>query len=194
MKKLMIATTALCVALGAASAAVAKEAKSPAELKADMTRIYTHAWNKGDMKVLDELIAADVVDHEHMPGKVAGLAGAKKTFQMFRAAFPDLKTTPVKIVVEGDYIMAYYWMEGTNKGAFMGMPATHKRFKVEGFDMVRVKNGKAVEHWGVVDQAAMMRQLGHMPADQLGKGMSKKNAHGHDHGHDSADTVPASDH
>jgi len=32
------------------------------------------------------------------------------------------------------------------------------------FDMLRVRDGKVVEHWNVQDLAGLMRQLGSMPA------------------------------
>ena len=49
----------------------------------------------------------------------------------------------------------------------MGMPATNKKIDVEGVDIIRFKNGKAVEHWGVYDNMKMMQQLGMMPPPPL---------------------------
>jgi hypothetical protein len=46
----------------------------------------------------------------------------------------------------------------------MGMPASKKRFKITGVDIVRVKDGKAVERWGNFDMASMMQQIGMGPA------------------------------
>ena len=42
----------------------------------------------------------------------------------------------------------------------MGMAPTGKRVEVEAIDMVRLRDGEAVEHWGVTDAMTMMRQLG----------------------------------
>jgi predicted ester cyclase len=55
-------------------------------------------------------------------------------------------------------------MSGTHQGEFMGMPPTGKRFEVEGFDMVRVRDGQFTEHWGLFDTMTMMQQLGAIPA------------------------------
>jgi predicted ester cyclase len=66
-------------------------------------------------------------------------------------------------------------MSGTMKGEFMGMKPTGKSFNVEAFDLVRVENGKAVEHWGVLDGAAMMAQLaGTPPSAGAAKGAKAK--------------------
>jgi predicted ester cyclase len=45
----------------------------------------------------------------------------------------------------------------------MGMPATNQSVKSDGVDIVVFKDGKAVEHWGVQDNLAIMKQLGMMP-------------------------------
>jgi predicted ester cyclase len=49
---------------------------------------------------------------------------------------------------------------GTQRGDFMGMPATNKKVSVSGIEIARWKNGKAVEHWGVQDSPGLMQQLG----------------------------------
>ena len=54
-------------------------------------------------------------------------------------------------------------MTGTHKEAFMGIPATGRQISVPGIDIMRVKDGKYTDHWGVADSAAMMGQLGAMP-------------------------------
>ena len=53
-------------------------------------------------------------------------------------------------------------MTGTHEGEFMGIAATGRRMEVPGMDLVRIRDGKAVEHWGVTDNLAMMQQLGAM--------------------------------
>jgi len=45
----------------------------------------------------------------------------------------------------------------------MGIPPTDKSFKVQGIDIVEVRDGQFVAHWGITDQAAMMEQLGLAP-------------------------------
>ena len=45
----------------------------------------------------------------------------------------------------------------------MGMPPTNKSVKANGVDIVVFKNGKAVEHWEVMDQLGFMKQMGLMP-------------------------------
>jgi predicted ester cyclase len=50
-----------------------------------------------------------------------------------------------------------------SRGEFLGIPPTGKRIEVEAIDIVRMRDGQAVEHWGVTDTIAMMQQLGAIP-------------------------------
>ena len=52
---------------------------------------------------------------------------------------------------------------GTHSGDFMGIPATGKRVTFTETHIVRIANGKAVEHWGNQDDMTMMQQLGVIP-------------------------------
>jgi len=42
----------------------------------------------------------------------------------------------------------------------MGIGATGKRFDIAVIDIVEFRDGKAAAHWGVMDMAAMLQQLG----------------------------------
>jgi predicted ester cyclase len=70
---------------------------------------------------------------------------------------------PTQFVSEGDLVVAWVRMKGTQTAEFMGIPASGKELDLELVDMVRVRDGKIVEHWGVSDSLAMMQQLGAAP-------------------------------
>jgi predicted SnoaL-like aldol condensation-catalyzing enzyme len=40
------------------------------------------------------------------------------------------------------------------------MPATNKPVKIRSADLYRIKNGKIVEHWDVVDRLDLLKQTG----------------------------------
>jgi predicted ester cyclase len=50
---------------------------------------------------------------------------------------------------------------GTQDGVFMGNPPTGKRMRIDVFDLLRVADGRIVEHWGVPDRLRALFQLGH---------------------------------
>ena len=145
----------------AAAAAATVEAN-----KAACQRFFDMALNQGDAAMVDSLVAANAVDHQPMPPGYPSetIPAIKKFITDWHAAFPDLKVTVEKMVGEGNQVVIYSTMTGTNTGSFMGMKPTGKSIKVEGFDLVRIENSKMVEHWGVTDNNAMMMQLGMMKA------------------------------
>jgi len=58
-------------------------------------------------------------------------------------------------------VTAFTKIHGTHHGEFMGIPATGNSFTVNNADACRfTDDGLICEHWGVVDVASMMRQLG----------------------------------
>ena len=76
-----------------------------------------------------------------------------------RAAFPDLTVEPTMMVEEDDKIAVVVRISGTQHGDFMGHAATGRAFDIEGVDILRVKDGKLCEHWGVMDSGRMLAQL-----------------------------------
>ncbi|MCG3117903.1 MAG: hypothetical protein ALAOOOJD_00015 [bacterium] len=155
----------IIIVLGVWTANVAAqddEAKNTAAMK----RFYAEVMNKGNVKVIDELVDAKFVDHLVTPGISADKAGLTQFMTMLHAAFPDLQVTFEDIIAKGDKVWVYSTMRGTQKGEFMGMPASGKKIEVKGFDIVRFVNGKAVEHWGLNDDYTMLQQLGVIPAPE----------------------------
>ncbi len=80
-------------------------------------------------------------------------------FEMFQAAFRGGKFEVDDMVAEGDKVFVRARMTGTHQGEFMGIPATGRTINVGVGDYLRLENGVAVEHWGVMDTGVMMQQL-----------------------------------
>jgi len=137
---------------------------SPDELKAGYRRMIEEVFNQGNLAVVDELVAADAVDHSGMPGRPPGPEGVKWAAAMFRAAFPDLHYQVEDQVAEGDLVANRFTVHGTQQSAFMGIPPTGKQATVSGMDIIRVRDGKMVEHWVQMDTLGLMQQLGAIPA------------------------------
>lgn len=121
------------------------------------------AWDAGNVGEFDKYVAENSVDHNPMPGQKQGLAGMKEMAQGMKTAFPDMKSTIEDMRVDGNILTVRFKMNATNTGPMMGMPPTNKKVEVMGIDQIRWENGKFVEHWGLIDAAAMMQQLGMMP-------------------------------
>ena len=132
--------------------------------KALYRRFVDEIINGKNTSGIGELMAVDMVDHNLMPGQAPGLEGMEQLMAMFLSAFPDLHTTIDVLIAEGDIVAGRMTTTGTHRGDFMGIPATGKQVKFSEIHIVRIANGKAVEHWGNSDDMGMMQQLGVIPA------------------------------
>lgn len=130
------------------------------ENKASARRFLEEVVNRGNVSVIDELASPDFVDHTAPPGVPAGDEGFKVFITMFRTAFPDLHYTIDDEIAEGDRVVQRSTARGTMKGDFQGMPASGRTATWSEIHITRFADGRAVEHWGVVDQLGMLAQLG----------------------------------
>jgi steroid delta-isomerase-like uncharacterized protein len=125
-------------------------------------RLYG-AINDGDLDVFDELLGEDFVEHEEFPGLPPTREGVKMLFAGAREAFADFRMEAWQYVEEGDLAVAWVQMTGTQRGEFMGIPSMGKAIDFTLVDMMRFRDGKVTEHWGVSDTLLMMQQLGAVP-------------------------------
>ena len=83
----------------------------------------------------------------------------RQLFEMFHSAFDQAGVAVDDMIAEGDKVFVLARMTGTQRGDFMGIPATGNTINVRLCDYFRVDHGALVEHWGVMDAAGMMQQL-----------------------------------
>ena len=117
----------------------------------------------GDERAFDELLHPDVVDHSRPPGIAHGAPGVRQQFDGFRAAFADFRATILDQVVEGDRVVTRKVFTGTHLGAFQGIEPTGREVEIHVIDIVRVADGRIVEHWNCVDRLGLLSQLGAFP-------------------------------
>lgn len=130
----------------------------------EIGRRAIEAINTGDFALLESLVEADGVDHAVPPGMPPTRDSAIQFLSMFRRAFPDLHYTVEDVIAEEDRVVQRSTARGTMEGEFLGMPATGKNATWSEMHIIRIKNGKIIEHWASVDQLGMLQQLGLAPA------------------------------
>jgi steroid delta-isomerase-like uncharacterized protein len=132
-------------------------------------RFLEEAWNKGNLAVLDEIIATDHVNSgpNTIPGLPNGPEGVKQLVTTYRNAFPDVHFTIDEQIAEGDKVVTRWSEEGTHEGELAGLPATGKSTNVTGIAVYRIANGKIAESWLIFDQFGLMQQLGVIPMPEV---------------------------
>ena len=122
-------------------------------------------FNRGNLSRADEFVAADFIENEELPpGIPSGREGLTQLLTAMHSAFPDFQATIKDIIAEGDKVALHQTFSGTHQGEFMGIPPTGKSVSYGVIDIIRLADGKFVEHWGQMDTMGMMQQLGAVPA------------------------------
>ena len=124
-----------------------------------VSKFYTEFLNSANIKLLDKLVADEYVEHEPIPGFELNKKGLKDYFKMIFTAFPDFKADIDFMVEEKDKVVIYLTYTGTHKGDYMGKKGDGTKINFKAVDIIRIKDDKMVEHWGVLDIMTMMEQL-----------------------------------
>jgi steroid delta-isomerase-like uncharacterized protein len=130
--------------------------------KKTATRLYALV-NDGEVEAVGELVSPDYQEHNPLPGQGVGRDGVLDRFSMIVTGLAP-RFTVEDVIAEGDRVVVRWTNAGTHAGEFAGIPATGKTFTIGGVDIYRVADGLLCEHWHVVDQLAMLGQLGLLPA------------------------------
>jgi steroid delta-isomerase-like uncharacterized protein len=134
------------------------------ERNKDTARAVFDVWSGGDLERLDELVAVDVVHHDpYDPHGADGLAGMKRTIELNRRTFPDMRLTVEDQVAEGDKVVTRWSAEMTHAGDFAGVAPTGRRITITGITIDRFEEGKIVEAWRSMDTLGLLRAIGTPP-------------------------------
>jgi steroid delta-isomerase-like uncharacterized protein len=107
-----------------------------------------------------ELFAEDFVDHTPQPGMTPNKDGVRDLYHRLRVAFPDFRADIHWQAADGELVTTYKTYHGTHQGLFLGVAPTGRTIHFETVDVMRVRNGKITEHWGVANLFSLMQQLG----------------------------------
>ena len=136
---------------------------SAEENKALVRRFVDEVQSRGNIDTIDELCSPEFVNHSAPPGVPSNCEGVKQVTAMFRQAFTDSYSTIEVMIAEGDKVATRKTFHGTHQGEFMGIPPTGGQESIAHIDIVRVADGKVMEHWSMGDSLGMMQQLGVIP-------------------------------
>jgi len=162
------------VSLGSAALGMLASAGGPAHAAGGADEAATNACldrmiaaiNSHNVELLDKVYSDSAyTNHQALimahaaPANLNGRAQAKAYFAARFKAFPDVTLSTDIRVVHGDLVAANLIWTGTHKDTYLGIPATGKKAVWNSTDVLRVKNGLFVEHWGAVDFVGLTKQL-----------------------------------
>lgn len=139
---------------------------STEENKTVVRRLFEEVVNQGNLDLIDEIIADDIVTHTPVPGVAPDREGFRQFLGLFLAAFPEQSVEVDDVIAEGDLVTVRHTHHVTHGGDFMGMPPSGTEATVPGIEIFRVSRGRISEMWHQDDLLGLMQQLGAIPAPE----------------------------
>ena len=133
------------------------QALTPKEV---VRRFNIEVIERGDRAVFLTLMAKDFVNHSAPPGASSGSEGMWNTFEnVLRPAISDLRVRIEDQLVDGDKVTTRKVIEGVLTGPLLGKAPNHAPIRIEVIDIVRVHDGRYVEHWGINNLPSVLARL-----------------------------------
>lgn len=104
----------------------------------------------GQRGAFEELMASDFVNHSAPTGTPNGAESMWNTFKnVLHPALANLTVTIHEQIAEDDKVTTRKTVGGVHTGPLMGIAPTGKVISIDVIDIVRIRDGQYVEHWGI---------------------------------------------
>ena len=121
----------------------------------ELRRQVERGFNERDAKLIEELLADHLVDHNQLLGGV----DLRQRMARVLGAFEDAELTIDDYIFQGNAVAWRWTIRGTHSRRIMGMEPTGKQVAISGLSAAVIRNGKILEHWEFSDDAGLMAQL-----------------------------------
>jgi steroid delta-isomerase-like uncharacterized protein len=118
------------------------------------------AWNSRDPVALAAAHSEDGVVHSPIFGEVHGRAAIEQSYRDLFTAFADWTFEPLELIVDGQRAAQIFTVTATHTSEIFGVPATHRRFKINGVLVFEFKDGKVAVERRLYDFTGLLVQMG----------------------------------
>lgn len=136
-------------------------------LKATVRNYYDEVWTKGNLALIDTLMAPDYVNTDPATpapnGEIHGREGMKALVSALRGAISDMVMTIDGQVAEGNTVVSWWHAEGTLTGSLFGLPATGQRGGTTGITITTFRGGEIVSDRAIWDTLGLLTRVGALP-------------------------------
>jgi steroid delta-isomerase-like uncharacterized protein len=122
-------------------------------------RLIDEVWNKGNLKLVDEIFTADHVNNDPM-NPARGLEATRDLVKKYRSAFPDCRLNVEELFSVGDKVVVRWQYSGTHTSQFEGIPPTGRHATGPGISIHRFSGDRIQETFTTWDTLGLMQQLG----------------------------------
>jgi predicted SnoaL-like aldol condensation-catalyzing enzyme len=120
----------------------------------DAFNTVSDAFKSGDVSKIDSVVASDFVDHSGMHGD--GNRDSLKAMVTMMSMDKTAKSETKLELANDDYVAGWLHMTGSSDGSMGPKGAPYDMSTIE---LVKFKDGKAIEHWSFVSMADMMKMM-----------------------------------
>jgi predicted ester cyclase len=123
-----------------------------------VNRYYKEAI--GDLSGIEEVVAADFVDHHFPPGTPAGPEGVRQFFTaVLGSVFSEMRIEIDFLIAEGDKVDCHFALLAKHTGEFAGIAPKGNQIRCPAVSTFRIEGGMLVEAWEIFDSGDLMQQL-----------------------------------
>jgi predicted SnoaL-like aldol condensation-catalyzing enzyme len=124
----------------------------PAHSNKDLVRrLQSEVVEARDLDRLGEFFSERFTSHNLPPGLPPGVEGVRTFFSVFAAALEDLSVTIDVELAEGDLVAVRTTTTGRQVAPLLGREPNGERVAVDAVDIMRIEDGRIVEHWGLTN-------------------------------------------
>ena len=136
----------------------AQQARRAAASAALVRRVVEEACNRGELAILEELLAMSTCcDPLDQRGRLPELLAA------FRAAVPDARWAILELVAEGETVVTRLQVQGSFSGPLVGLAPPGRPATLTGVAISRFAAGRLVGLWLQADLLSLLEQLAVLP-------------------------------
>jgi predicted ester cyclase len=132
---------------------------SAEENKAIVRRFLVEHMAKGNLDIIDELVAPNFVDRSLIPGQGPTREDFKRSVAEILDQISISSFTIEEQVAEGDTVVTKYRQSSVQRREIMGIPPSGKEEASAGIYIHRISGGKITEEWGILDAHPVMEDL-----------------------------------
>ena len=130
----------------------------------DIVEELLRRQDAGDDRVLDDLVAEDMVNHAAGP---QGREGLRQILEVIRHDLGESSAEQHHLIADGDLVAQHLTVRGVHRASTMPLLAGTDPVGVEVswtfIHLWRVVDGQIVEHWACRDDLGLLHQIGAWP-------------------------------
>ncbi len=132
---------------------------SKEENKKIVIRFNKEFLEQGNTEVLKEIVDENFTNHTAAPNFPKDVNGLIQFVNMLHKGFTNMRIDIHEQIGEGDVVATRKTIHATHTGEIMGHAPSGKKVTMNVIDMVKLKDGKYLDHWGRNDVMQVIQSL-----------------------------------